>query len=212
MNVLISFLETVSDPEKLQQAIIEEELLPKSKRRDVESLLRKAKEDREQLLDSLDRLEIAHASNRIREKAYESQRQEWEKALAEAEITIRRANHTLSRPDDFMRAAKAASEWLAKRVGITISLDNAKRFSKAGKKAAKKIVLNTNELPPEEKRLTFAQVKSMLARFVAMAGKIQVWNAEQFIIAGTLPNVAEQVTGPTDTLLISSAQSRPRWR
>lgn len=199
INVLVRFLENVSDPEKLQQAIIQEELLPKSRRRDVESILSKAVQDREELLDSLDRLEIARAARKIREESYQRQRDEWKKALAEAQSTIRRAEHTLSRPDDFMRAAKAASEWFAERVLLFKDITPGKKPWGEGESAEKSLV-NIHNLEPEERRLTFSQMRTILLKLVAAAGKIQVWNKEKFIIPGILP---VPVTG-NESFLISS--------
>lgn len=119
--------------------------------------------------------------------------------MAEAQSTIRRAEHTLSRPDDFMRAAKAASEWFAERVLLFKDITPGKKPWGEGESAEKSLV-NIHNLEPEERRLTFSQMRTILLKLVAAAGKIQVWNKEKFIIPGILP---VPVTG-NESFLISS--------
>ena len=134
----------------------------------------------------------------MRKETYDLKKAELEKTLAEVESTIRKAEQTLLRPDEFMRAAKAASEWFTEKVLIFSDITPGKK-PWGGGEIAEKSLLNIKNLAPEEKRLTFAQLKSMLTRYVGASSKIKVWSVEKFIISGFLP----PVTGP-DSILTSS--------
>lgn len=111
-----AYAKTVSNPQALKQAIVEEDFITNKTTSDLK-LLRDSSEKRlEEITEECRRLNYAWTKGRMEEEQYEQLSEEIEREKLQVEADLRRAVNTLTLPDKRDEAIRRASKDLAQIV------------------------------------------------------------------------------------------------
>jgi len=183
------FIKTFSDPDKLRKAIAQEEFLPKSKRRDLTAQVKKARADKINYEQSLDRAQELYVSGDWTKKKYEAKKAKYEKLITKAEDEERKAQQTLVKPGKAMKSINAATKAVARyvsRIRDAVADEGLTKESLRRVNLERKAGLQHRRADTVRAAI-FQQKREILSRFVAVGGQIKVWDANNFEITGTLP-------------------------
>jgi hypothetical protein len=197
-NVLIEFFKTFKEADRLKEAIVEEEFLPESKRRDLEALVKKSSQDFRDIIGKQDRLSELYMEGDIKKDTYQAKRDEYELAKFEALVNVRKARQTLARPDDLLKAMEQSAQEMARMFQAIVRL--APRFNKWARAELEAHIMDISQQPDEIKKLILRQMSGMLGRFVI---SVKVWKEDKFKIFGSLPDVNGKEDDPSSPATLS---------
>jgi site-specific DNA recombinase len=205
IGVWQKFISVMAEPDKLKRAVLDQEYVKGSKRKDLQKLVKKYEADIDSIQRKLNRAREVYMNEPDYSKEdYEAKRAKFLEKLKQAELERDRAKTALEQPDRVMAAIDAASQAMAETVEKLAAskqwVEYAKELDESGEpdkamlaryKLAVRVHQHLKEKgikkTPEIRKLLDKQEREILVKFVAAGGEIKAWTDNVFSITGVLP-------------------------
>ena len=232
------FISTLTDQKRLKLAIIDEEFIPQSEKRDLETLLKRTNQELKELGEKRSRLNDLFIDGELTRKEYGERKVKLEKAEENTMAERRRIKNSLNRPAEMMQVVKLAVTECAERLERIKLFEEFKRHAEDWKNlddAARAVIrfsqpdhpyLKNQERVNEEigksikmrkqfkpiaqdiEKSIFEQRRQILHQWISVGGKIKIWKDKIEIKGPIFPTVKRD----DDNVLTSLVDYRPHLR